>query len=379
VLAEKTSIILFDGREASDDTVGLGQFLASLNQFLRKRPDVLVCWPTTDNEWHRTIRNKATQIGGENFCPTESDYEVRGPDKSDWPKILERMLLQFMKTFEDVGMGAQLIDDFANSSKTVGDFLTKASVAISDRVAKKQKLNKLPHLLFVITSSGDVVGEANRIRRAGKQILAPEPLLAHSPRSEAGKWWAERNKDPNHHLGYIISLFNATLITVSASAVVHACVLHGEDDLKNVALNEKAQPNSGSALQAVKASELYRFLSDSAVTEFTSGKKGRVQDTTIAAYAAIQALSAKRHKAINQAICALVRNHVPNLVCDPLFDFEVAHGGNLITDAMLAVDTRHYSTEFHHLSSKQCKAASMSSYIMDKLRNYAIHHQIIPR
>jgi hypothetical protein len=304
---------------------------------------------------------------------------AREPPSSEWPMVLDRMLLQFQKTTDDVGISHHLVREYCTQSNTVGDFLTKASVAVAQRVDERQLISKLPQLLFVITSSGDVTGESNRIRRAGRQALAAEPLLNHSPRSEAGKWWTERNRDPNHQLGYIISLFNATLITMSASAVVHACVLAGEDDLRGAALHAKAQPNSGSALQAVKASEFFRFLSGAAVPEFTTGQKGRAQDTTLAAYAAIQALSAKRHKAINQAICGLTRNYVEGFECHPTSGFEIAQGGDLFTDAIITIGARTFHTEFHHLSKAQCKAASMSSYIMGKLRGYAIYHQLIPR
>ena len=164
-----------------------------------------------------------------------------------------------------------------------------------------------------------------------------------------------------------------------ASAVVHACVLAGEDDLRHAALLAKAQPNSGSALQAVKASEFYRFLSGAAVTEFTTGQKGRAQPTTLEAFSAIQSLSAKRHKSINQAICSLTKNYVQGFVCETDGGFEVAQGSDLLTDAVINVGNRAFHTEFHHLSKAQCKAASISSYIMAKLRGYAIYHQIIPR
>ena len=38
---EKTRLVLFDGREITDDLVGVRQFLSSLNQLLRKRKDIL--------------------------------------------------------------------------------------------------------------------------------------------------------------------------------------------------------------------------------------------------------------------------------------------------------------------------------------------------
>jgi hypothetical protein len=218
----KSRIVLFDGREASDDDVGVRQFLAALNQFLRRRPDVLFCWPTTDNAWHRKLRSIAENIGGANFCPSETDHTVVGPSRSQWPTMLERPLLQYQKTLDDVGMSPQLVVDFGHRSQTAGDFLTQASMAVSDRIANRQKDRNLPQLLFVITSSGDVTGEANRIRRAGKQVLAAEPLLGYSPRSEAGKWWTERNKDL---ITTSATSFRCSMPTSSRCQQVQSCTL----------------------------------------------------------------------------------------------------------------------------------------------------------
>jgi hypothetical protein len=292
--------------------------------------------------------------------------------------VLERLLLQFGKTYDDVGIGADLIGQFCAQARTVGDFLTRIGTVVADRVTKTRETKRLPQLLFVVTSSGDVVGEANRIRRAGTQALAPEPLLGHSPRSEAGKWWVERNKDPNSHLGYIISLFDARLVTMTASAVVYACMHHGEDSLRVAATAEGARPDKGNAKRTIEVSEFCRFLKGEQIPEFTTGKKGGIQESTANAYAAIQAMSAKQHKAINQALCRLVGEHTPS-VAFPDKDFEVAQGHDLVTDAVITHNNSQYSLEFHHLSKAQCGAANIASYIMDKLRTYAWYHQLIPR
>jgi hypothetical protein len=375
----RATLILFDGREASDDYIGTRQFLSALNQFLRRRADILFCWPTTDMDWHKELRGIAENIGGANFCPPETDHYVRGPAINDWAAALDRLLLRFQKTLDDVGMSSDTVSGYVDKSKTIGDFLGRVSTALAERLSSKQEAKQLPHLLFVITSGGDVVGEANRIRRAGKQVLAAEPLLGHSPRSEAGKWWAQRNTNHQHHLGYVISLFNANLVTMTPSSIVHACMLYGEDDLRHAAHVAGAQTNKGSASQALRASELFRYLNGDNVPEFTSGKKGKAQDTTLEAYGAIQSLSSKRHKAINKAICTFAAETLTTMSFDPTEHLEVASGQDIYTDAILNIERRKYSAEFHHLSSAQCRAASMASYIMDKLRGYATHHQLIPR
>lgn len=376
---EKTQLILFDGREVSDDKAGLKEFLSGLNQFLRRAPKTLFLWPTTDAKWLGTIREFARTIGGENFAPAGGEHIVVGPDKKEWAGVLDRLLLQFNKHIADVGLGADWVANAAHNSVTIGDFLTKVGTAISERVAKTQEIKHLPQLIFVVSSSGDVVGEANRIRRAGTQSLAAEPLISYSPRSEAGKWWIERNKNANHHLGYILSLFQANLLTVTASCVVHACLQHGEADLREAATDAGARADRGNAARTLEASEVYRYLKHQQVPEYTSGRKGGPLAETVAAYDSIQSKSAKRHKAINHAICDLVAENVEGFkvaedkleVCWP--------GNDLISDACLEFDGKTLILEFHHLSSPSCNAASISSYIMDKLRNYAIYHQLIPR
>lgn len=374
----KARIVLFDGREVSDDEVGVKQFLAVLNQLLRKRSDVIFCWPTTDVDWHRHLRGLAAKIGGSNFVPVESDCHVSGPASSEWPTVLDRLLLQFGKNVDDVGLAKDIVGQFCSEVNTIGDFLTRVGGVVADRVTITRETKRLPQLVFVITSSGEVVGEANRIRRGGSQALAPEPLLGHSPRSEAGKWWTARNKNPNHHLGYIISLFDARLVTMTASAVVYSCMHHGIEPLQSAATGAGARPDKGNAKRTVEVSEFYRFLSGEPIPEFTSGKKGGILKTTANAYAAIQAMSVKRHKSINQSLCAMTKEHLNELVYEEK-DFEVCLGGDVITDAQVQFKGRPYSLEFHHVSEAQCGASSMASYIMDKLRTYAIYHQLIPR
>ena len=375
---EQATLVLFDGREVSDDDVGLQQFISGLNQILRRRRDVLFIWPTTDEQWHQKVARIASRVGGTNLVPPGSDHTVLGPEKKEWAAALDRILLQFDKGIADLGLANDFIQQAVARAPTIGAFLSEIGGVVAERVVKLREIKRLPQLTFVVTSSGDVSGEANRLRRAGTQSLAAEPLLAYSPRSEAGKWWAARNQNPNHHLGYIISLFDARLVTMSASAVVYACLHHGEEDLLRLAQDAGARPDKGNAGRTIQASELFRYFRGEAVPEFTTGRKGKVLDATVRAYAQIQAVSLKRHKAINQAICELVATHPETT---PLTEkrFEVAFGGDVVTDAVLRLAGREYHLEFHHLSSPKCRAATMASYVMDKLRGYAWHHQLIPR
>jgi hypothetical protein len=377
--AGKVVPVLFDGREVTDDEVGLKQFLTALNQFLRSRNDVLFLWPTTDAAWHQEIRETAEKIGGANFAPADADITLIGPPKDSWSTILDRILLQFDTKVSEVGLDPGFIDKKTAEAATIGDFLGEISTVIAQRTSEVRKIKSLPHVIFVVSSGPEVTGEANRIRRAGSHILKAEELLAYSPRSEAGKWWIERQKNPEHNLGYIISLLRAKLSTLSASAVAYACLHEGKDDLGKLAEGAGMIRHTTNLSTTVSATDLYRLLTGTTVGELTSTKKGKLKDTTAAAYAAIQARSAKEHRAINESILKSLSKEIKEI--DPTnVRYEVDAGDqNLYTDAIIGMKNEDYFLEFHHLSSASCTAAAMSAYIMDKLRAYAIHYQLIPR
>ena len=124
--AEKTLLVLFDGREVTDDEVGLKQFLAALNQILRKRRDLVFLWPTTDQSWHDEIRDIAITIGGTNFVPTDSDVTVMGPAKEEWMRVLERILIQLDTNLTEVALDQQFVQQTITNAKTIGAFLAKS-------------------------------------------------------------------------------------------------------------------------------------------------------------------------------------------------------------------------------------------------------------
>lgn len=374
--APRTTLLLLDGREVTDDAVGLSQFIASLNQILRGRPDVVVIWPTTDAEWHYQLRSVSQRIGGGSLSPTEADVSIAGPPRSAWPEALDRILMQLDKSLDDLAIQRDTLETVAASSTSIGDFLRQVAVLIVDRVEDVQIAHVLPSLLFVMTSTSEVVGEANRIRRAGTFLLKAEELVNYSPRSTAGLWWKHRGADARHHLGYIITLFNARLATMGPSAVMYAC---GEfdDDLRQIVRDSGGKRSSSNADRTLRSTDLYRYLIGEASTELTSTRKGRTAQTTLDAFAAIQAVSTTKHLAINRAICRMLDRNIPDFDLDGAA-FEVDQGaGEVFTDAVVPTNSGDLYLEFHHAS--EARAAAMAAYIMGKLQRYAIRYNLVPR
>lgn len=371
--------VLLDGREVTDDDVGIRQFLAAANQLLRRREDLLFAWPITDDRWHAALRATAETIGGANLAPPESDLHIAGPAPADWQVVLERLLIQMDLTLSEIGIDEQVIAEYAERESTVGDFLGEVGKTLVRRVDEVQLEQALPRLVFVITSSSEVVGEANRLRRAGSLLVKAEELLSYSPRSKAAKWWRARSASPEHHLGYIISLFRARLVTMTPSSVVYACAEFGAADLQGAVKDHGFAKHRGNADRTLRSTDFYRFLAGETTSELTSTRKGKTADATLAAYGAVQGRSAKRHKAINQAIARLAGRNVEGFR-DDLARFEVDLGDqDVYVDAVVPLEAEDLHLEFHHLSPPNCNAAKMSAYVMEKLQNYAVHYNLIPR
>ncbi|MES9553254.1 MULTISPECIES: hypothetical protein [unclassified Streptomyces] len=376
---KKSLLVLLDGREASDDTVGLRQFMASLNQLLRGRQDVIVVWPTTSDEWKQELISMARTVGGNSLTPKSADVTISGPPKSSWNDVLERLFIQLDQRLEDLGLSSDYTEESITNSDTVGEFLGAVRDEIAERVDMVQISQDLPEILFVVTSTSAVVGEANRLRRAGTMVLKAEELVGYSPRSEAGKWWQERNSSPQHHLAYVISLFRAKLVTMTPSSVVYAIAEYGPEDMRS-ALREKGIGKSpANADTTFKSTDFSKYINGSGVNELTSTTKGKTSDTVLDSFAFIQGSSASRHKVINQAICAIAEKNVPAFSAST-GRFEVDLGEqDTYADAVIPFGERELHMEFHHLSDAHCKAASIAAYIMKKLRVYSNHYNITPR
>jgi alpha-D-ribose 1-methylphosphonate 5-triphosphate synthase subunit PhnG len=177
----------------------------------------------------------------------------------------------------------------------------------------------------------------------------------------------------------MIALFQARLVTMTPSSVVYSCLEYGDEDLKRVATEQGMRRSGSNARTTFKNTDFYRLVIGEPSTELTSSIKGRNAASTLAAHAAVQELSAKRHKAINQAICQLAEEVVPDFAASQ-GHFEVDLGEqDTFTDAVVPLAGEDLYLEFHHLSGAHCRAASMAAYIMAKLRTYAWHHNVIPR
>jgi hypothetical protein len=372
-----THPVLLDGREVTDDSIGLRQLMASTNALLRLRPDVVLLWPTTDEPWHKELRTLAERVGGTTLVPSESDISIAGPPRELWLTALERLLVQLDQRLDDLALERTTLEELVPEAATLGEFLQRVGALVLDRVQAVQLARQLPTLTFVVTSTSGIGGEANRIRRAATYFLKGDELLGYSRRSRAGLWWIERNKTAQHHLGYVISLFQARLVTMTPSPVVYAGLDFGDEEIRSAIRATGMRPIATNADRTIRSTDFFRLVANLPSPELTATPKGKTAPRTESAYAVVQGLSRTKHKAINQAICALMERNVPSFRAS-LGNFEVDQGERQVySDAVIPTDIGDMHLEFHHIAEPS--VAAMSAYIMGKLQEYAIRYNIIPR
>ena len=288
-------------------------------------------------------------------------------------------MVQLDLTPQESGLDSSFILSKVKESSSIGDFLGSLSSEFAARITLKREQLGLPEVLFVVSSGQEVGSEANRLRRAGNHYLKAEELVSYSPRSESGKWWQARSSNPQHHLAYVISLFNARLLTLSPSAVTFSCLHLGSDALQSAARSGGSKRHTTNLQTTFNASDFAKFFRGELNAELTSSRKGKNAGPTLKSFNEIQKLSANKYKDINQAICQALATYNTDFDINE-FNFEVDAGNqNLFTDVIVRWQDVKYYVEFHHLSEAHCNAAKMASYIMEKLRSYAIHYRIIPR
>lgn len=166
---------------------------------------------------------------------------------------------------------------------------------------------------------------------------------------------------------------------MTPSSVAYAALHFGDADLQGRVASAGLVKSFTNARTTFKSTDFFRLLTGTTSLELTSTNKGKTADTTLAAYRAVQSVSAKRHKAINMAISGLAEEVAPGFVASK-GAFEVDLGdANAFADAVVPLDGEEIHLEFHHLSPEHCKASTMSAYIMRKMQGYAINYNLIPR
>lgn len=190
--SKKSTIVLFDGRESTDDEQGLRDLMGSLNHVVRGRPDLQFVWPTTDDAWRDTLVSTARNFGGYAFCPRDAEYSIVGPDRSQWVEAVTLALDQLNSSWDEFGVNTSTAEKLTHEHGTLGDFLTAINQIRVDQEMLTEGVTGLPEVVFVITSHSQIVNHAARLRNPNTYRLRTDEIIGSAVQSEPGKFWRER-------------------------------------------------------------------------------------------------------------------------------------------------------------------------------------------
>ncbi|WP_156295690.1 hypothetical protein [Methylobacterium aquaticum] len=371
----KFTILNFDGREApSFNEPEYRTFLGALNSLLRTRSDIVIIWPVNDSGFSARVIALLQQIGGKSAFGYTPEYELNGISKLRFRDVVDRILQIANWRLEDAAISDAEVDILIEKSNRIGELLDELQLLIARRFDISGMGVEFPRLVIAISSGSSGIRETCRsLRRADSYYLEASRLLMYTKKSNAAEWWNNRSDDLKAALPYVIAMFDAQLVSVSASAVTHSALY--SDDQALVALVEGVRPNKGNANRVISSSEIHKYFMGSPIDNREYGTN--VTNETIESFSRIQSLSETHHRAINRSIIGLSVSAGANL---KNAKFEVPLVPGLQADVSYETDDGNIvAVEFHHKSARESSANKLAIYILEKLKEYAINFGLASR
>ncbi|MDX7952138.1 hypothetical protein P7D22_13235 [Lichenihabitans sp. Uapishka_5] len=373
--SKKFTVVNFDGREAPYfDEPEYQTFLGALNGILRSRSDLLVVWPVTDKSFSGKLIALLERVGGKSAFGPQAELSLAGIAPSRFRSVLEKILQVANWRLEDAAISETEIDVLTGSNERVGAFLDALQNLIAERFDIGDMGVSFPTLVVSISSGDPKIREiARSLRRADSYYIEASRLLMYTKKSNVAEWWSNRATDLKSALPHVIALFNAQLVTVSASAVVHSALQSADQTLNSLVNGVRA--DKGNATRVIKSCELFRFLMGEATDNREYGSN--VSEKTFSSYDAIQAASETHHRSINKSLLDLSETagaHIPGLV------YENSLTPGLQTDAVFDQGIADkVALEFHHKASSESTQNKLAIYILEKLKEYSINFGLADR
>ena len=374
-IQSKFTIVNFDGREAPYFNEPEYQtFLGALNGLLRTRRDLLVVWPVTDTTFSEKLIQLLERVGGKSAFGIAPQIQLNGISQDRFILVLNKLLQVANWSLEDAAISDSEVAALVDKTERIGVFLDELQSLIATRFDVGDMGIEFPTVLIAISSGESKIREVTRsIRRADSYYIEASRLLMYTKQSNVAEWWSNRSTNLRSALPHVIALFNAQLVSVSASTVVHAVLQHGDPDLKALVAGVRA--DRGNAKRVMESSELFKYLSGEALDNREYGSS--VKEETLQSFSKIQAQSDRKHRAINDAILKLAAESgaaMPSLV------LERSLVPGLQTDATFKEAGKPtIALEFHHKATSESTNNKLAIYVLEKLKEYAINYGLASR
>ena len=370
----KFTVVNFDNREAPlFNPPEYRTILGELNGVLRSRPDLLVYWPVTDTEFASALVQLLKKVGGLSAFGPDPIHSIAGLRKEQYLLVLEKMLQVANWQLEDAAIDRKEIDEQVHESTSIGEFLEAVHALIVSRFDVGTMGVTFPELVIVVGSSDLKLRETCRsLRRADSFYVEASRLLMYTRRSNVAEWWSNRATDLKSALPHVIALLNVQLVSISASTVVHSALRFGAEELTK--LVQGVREDKGNARKIMKVSELYRYCQGGGTDYREYGSN--VSQRTLDSYARIQAASELKHKAINNAVMAMMKD--AELLLNGVA-METMLTPGLQSDVSYDGPNGKIALEFHYKTGTDATNNKIAIYVLEKIKEYAINFGLAQR
>jgi hypothetical protein len=333
-----------DGREIppSDETATQGA-MVNLNALLRRQPNTLAVWPVNSEAFARSTIDRLTSAGGQSALASEAILQVKGLPSERFFDALQLILTTLSLRLDDAAVSVSEAQDLADQCATVGQYLEEVHRLVADRYDVSGLGTKLPRLFITITSSADTTPSCRLLRRGNQFLVDPDRLLQVSRANIAEDWRRRARQDSRRSLAFVSSLLEVKLTNLSASAVVNACAFAEDEELREV-----VAPSRPAASKEIQA-----------------------------AYKALQSLTNRKHRAINEAIVRVLTGQLDLTLPGLTFEHCPFSNRDLRIDAWYEPAERPVALEFTHQRPTEAGEASIASYVLNKVQDYARDYQLI--
>lgn len=370
-------IVNLDGREMpAVDANARQAAMVNLNAYLRRTKNLLVLWPVINRSFAEEMVQLLRAVGGQSAIAAKQIHEVVGLDRARYFDALNLILNATGTRLEDAAVSRSEAEGLVGSASTIGEYLQRVHDLVVSRYDLGSVGATLPRISIVVTSNGDSAEACRMLRRSNSFLADPERVLQFSRANVADDWRRYGAANPKHGISFIASLFEVRLINLTASVVVNACAFSELQELQNIVRLHYPSPVKQNAGNGMKTSALFRSLNN----EDDVGPAGAAASGAVTtAYAALQEKSkdAAFHVAINRAIVVVLTEQLKFDLPKLAFEYQPIADKELRADCWFQRGDRPEVLELTHRKSSDLSSATISSYILGKIRDYARDYNLL--
>ncbi|WP_284876629.1 hypothetical protein [Brevundimonas sp. MEB006b] len=362
VLEEREAAIGYTDNELED-------WLHAINGFIRseKGRTTLVVWPCNTDAIRDRVVKLADAIGAEALLgPSEKWLDFEGPPKTSFVKIAENTLstLNQGATLSDLGLTDAAIAETANSSATIGGFLSRITDQIGEAQHQVETLLAAEQcrLWIIVAAGSDVDGDVASLTRGRFSQIDTERLMSSTNANIVQD--LQRYPDKIGILGTVLGAKILHLPLLTATAIARS---FADETLK------KTMREAGLSLKPDRKEDAKaRLLQTEMAAIFQNGTQGprprgkKPGSESVEAFRKLAAIASSNDVAVNRAVGTALQH--AGLVTSFQVEQDFGKGLTRRTDILAQTDAGPLRIELMWRSSSG--RSEIANYTLTKLANY---------